>query len=315
MSQHSNVTSSVFHRCDKTQELVFLVAYALVGVLMLFGNAFVCLVFIASKKLRRNNMNIFLLSLSISDMLMAVLVLPFYTVHCFQDCSHFLTHLCWLLRVARDFALGTTTLNIFAITYDRYLAILRPLQYRAKMTKIRVGCILAAVWLLPVAVAATRNAWYHTTERQQRHLTVKLFDIGIIIAPVIIFQAVVLVVNIKIIRKIQKHRKPLRKSKACLSPNHLNVEESSDVARLRKGTTSCVLVVLTFVACWLPKTVHNFSYVFDSPDNPLSSPLFFRICFLFLFIQSSFNPFIYSLYRAQFRQSARALVAKWFRYR
>jgi len=140
-------------------------------------------VFLAAKKLRHNYMNIFLLSLSVADMLMAVLVIPFYTVHCFRDCSHFLSQHCWLLRKARDYVLGATTLNTCAITYDRYLAILRPLQYGTKMTKLRVGAILAAVWGLPVIVAATRNAWYHTTEEQHRHLTVKLYDIAIIIVP------------------------------------------------------------------------------------------------------------------------------------
>ena len=312
----TNSSSPVNHHpCNKTQEVIFLVAYAVVGFLMFAGNAFVCFVFIAAKKLRRNNMNIFLLSLSVSDVLMAVLVIPFYTVHCFQDCPHFLTHHCWLMRKARDFALCTTTLNICAITYDRYLAILRPLQYCAKMTRVRVGAILAAVWLVPVAVAATRNTWYHTTDEQRRHLAGKLYDIGIIIAPVIIFQAVILVVNIKIICKIRKHRKPKLNVGAFSSPDQLQIvhieqeSKAADVSRLKRGTTSCVVIVLTFVACWLPKTVHNFSYVVDTPDAVLSSPLFFRISFLFLFIQSSFNPFIYTLYRAQFRQAARALIS------
>lgn len=276
---------------------------------MLIGNAFVSLVFIVTSKLRRNYMNIFLLSLSISDMLMAVLVIPFYTVHCFRDCPHSLTHFCWLLRKARDFALGATTLNICAITYDRYLAILRPLKYNAKMTKFRVILILAVVWLAPVVVAATRNAWYHSTEEEKmRHLTMKLFDVAIIITPVIIFQVVILVVHIKIIR-ILGQRNPGSRSGSRSSSSHLS-ESSVDVLRLRKGTTSCVLVVLSFVACWLPKTVHNFSYVVVTPDPVLSSPLFFRICFLFLFIQSSLNPFIYTLYRSRFRKASRTLLLR-----
>lgn len=312
MTLHNNISSSP--ECNKTQELVFIVAYAVIGTVMLIGNAFVSLVFIATAKLRRNYMNIFLLSLSISDMLMAVLVIPFYTVHCFRDCPHFLTHLCWLLRKARDFTLGATTLNICAITYDRYLAILRPLQYKAKMTKLRVSLILAAVWMFPVVVAATRNAWYHTAgEEEQRHLSVKLFDAAIIITPVIIFQVVILVVHIKIIRKILKHRKPMPRSESSSSSDHVQ-ESGVDIFRLRKGTTSCMFVVLSFVACWLPKTVHNFSYVVETPNPVLSSPLFFRICFLFLFIQSSLNPFIYTLYRSRFRKAAYALLIRWLRF-
>lgn len=313
MTTSNNVSSppAIFPpSCNRTQELIFLVAYVVIGAVMLIGNAFVSLVFILTSKLRRNYMNIFLLSLSISDMLMALLVIPFYTVHCFGDCPHSLTHFCWLLRKARDFALGATTLNICAITYDRYLAILRPLKYNAKMTKFRVILILAVVWMIPVVVAATRNAWYHSTEEEnKRHLTVvKLFDVAIIITPVIIFQVAILVVHIKIIR-ILGRRKAGPRSGSRSSSNNFS-ESSVDVLRLRKGTTSCVFVVLSFVACWLPKTVHNFSYVVDPPDPVLSSPLFFRICFLFLFIQSSLNPFIYTLYRSRFRKASRALLLR-----
>ena len=322
MASPSNISSSLEqYQCYKTQEVIFIFAFAAIGILMLSGNAFVCVVFIAAKKLRRNNMNIFLLSLSVSDMLMAVLVIPFYTVHCFGDCSHFLSHHCWLLRKARDFALGTTTLNVCAITYDRYLAILQPLQYGRKMNRLRVGAILTAVWVIPVVVAATRNAWYHTVEENHRHLTVKLYDIAIIITPVILIQAVMLVVNIQIICKIHKHKRSAARrdhNSFDPSPGQLNgLQEESPLEkvsrRLKKGTTSCVVVVLTFVACWLPKTVHNLSYVVDPPNSVLSSPLFFRFCFLFLFIQSSFNPFIYTFYRAQFRQAARRIIAKWCR--
>jgi len=316
MAAHNQCCNASFadddsYTCNRVQEMTFLVFYALVGVVMFFGNSFVCLVFLASKKLRRNFMNIFLLSLSVSDMLMALLIVPFYTVHCFRDCSHFLTPYCWLLRKARDFALTATMLNTCAITYDRYLAILRPLQYGVKMTRIRVGAILTFVWLIPVVVAATRNFWYHSAQgEERRHLTVKLYDVAVVIAPVILFQTVVLAVNIQIIRKIHQHKRATRKTDINSCPSELT-RDLKEISRLKKGTTSCVVVVLTFVISWLPKAVHNFSYVVDSPDPVLSSPLFFRICFLFLFIQSCFNPFIYTVYRAQFRKTARGVISKW----
>ena len=310
MASPNSSVSPTTDTCDKAQEITILVSYAVVGVLIFFGNLFVCVVFLTSKKLRRNLMNIFLLSLSLSDMLMPVLIVPFYTVHCFRDCSHFLTPHCWLLRKARDFVLTATTLNVCAITYDRYLAILRPLQYVAKMTKLRAGIILATVWVIPVVVAATRNLWYHSAEDEEhRHLTVKLFDVAVMIVPVILIQTVMLVVNIQIIRNIHRQKKSTRVSDVNSISSQTN-RDMKEISRLRKGTTSCVLIVLTFIISWLPKTVHNFSYVVDPPNPILSSPLFFRICFLFLFVQSSFNPFIYTFYRAQFRKAARRLLRR-----
>ncbi|PFX25538.1 trace amine-associated receptor 8b-like [Stylophora pistillata] len=305
-------TGGFKYNCETTQEAIFLVLYAVVGLVMFFGNSFVCVVFLASRKLRHSFMNIFLLSLSASDVLMAAFVIPFYTVHCFRDCPHSLTTYCWLLRKARDFVLAATTLNICAITYDRFLAILRPLQYGAKMTRLRVGVILTAVWLIPSVVAATRNAWNQRTDNDvQRHLKVKLYDIFVVIIPVLLFQIGIVTVNIQIIHKIHRHEQAAKMCAASHSPDQ-HKSDLREISRLKKGTTSCVIVVMTFVVCWLPKTVHNFSYIVDPPDPILSSPLFFRICFTFLFIQSSFNPFIYTVYKAQFRKAAGDIIAKFY---
>ena len=84
--------------------------------------------------------------------------------------------------------------------YDRYLAILRPLQYGLKMTstRLRGGVIVTFVWLIPVVVAATRNFWYHSADGEEhRHVTVKLYDVAVVIVSVILFQTVVLAVNIQ----------------------------------------------------------------------------------------------------------------------
>ena len=189
------------YTCNRVQELTFLISYAIVGVVMFFGNSFVCLVSLASKKLRRNFMNIFVSSLPVPDMLMALLIVPFYTVHCFRD----------------KFTLFNNTLLAFEegqrLCYDRHDVkhvrhYLRSLprhtaaatRYGLKMTstRLRVGVILTFVWLIPVVVAATRNFWYHSADGEEhRHVTVKLYDVAVVIVALILFQTVVLAVNIQ----------------------------------------------------------------------------------------------------------------------
>ena len=65
-------------------------------------------------------------------------------------------------------------------------------------TRLRVGVILTFVWLIPVVVAATRNFWYHSADGEEhRHVTVKLYDVAVVIVSLILFQTVVLAVNIQ----------------------------------------------------------------------------------------------------------------------
>lgn len=73
-----------------------------------------------------------------------------------------------------------------------------------------------------------------------------------------------------------------------------------------KGNLACFVVVLVSVLCWLPRVFHNISLLF--PREDLVSPILIQLSLFFLFLQSSLNPFIYSFYRAEFRQAAIRLL-------
>ena len=290
--------------CIRTIELAFCILYSLIGITIFIGNNFTCVVFLTSKRLRKSFMNVFLVSLAFWDVLMAIFVVPFYAVFCSRGCEYSLTHYCWLFRKAKDCVLMATTFNICAITYDRYLAVVRPLHYGAKMTKRRVTAILAGVWTLPAVVAGIRNAWNHTKENDELRYANKLYDTVIIMVFVIVSIFGLLVVNLKVMRAIKKHNE----RDFTVQSRRTAWRTTMDKTKRRKGTRACVLVVFVFMICWLPRIVYNLSYIIKPPG--LASPLFFRLAFFCLFLQSSANPFIYSFYRSEFRRAAFKLV-KW----
>ena len=286
------------HGCNTSTETLFFILYGVVGGITFISNIFTCVVFLKTEKLRRNKTNVLLVSLAVWDMLMSVLVAPFYAVYCGLGCKYSLNKYCWLMRGAKDCVKIATILNLYAITYDRYIAVLKPLQYNSKMTSKRVVAILAVVWFLPLILAAIRNCWQHNGYEPDVRFANKLYDSIIVLGFVFVLVIALLITNVKIMRAIrrqsQREKRDLHNSCAVLSPQR------------RKGTIACVTVVLVFVVCWLPRAVYNFSFIINPPG--LASPLFFRICFLFLFLQSSLNPFIYWFYREEFRQAAFSLL-------
>ena len=288
--------------CHKTTEIIFWVLYSLIGTVIFIGNSFTCAVFLASKRLRDNFMNLFLLSLACWDVLMSIFVVPFYAIYCSHGCKYSLVKYCWLFRKAKDCVLMATTFNICAITYDRYLAVLRPLHYGAKMTKRRVTAILAGVWTLPALVAGIRSAWHHSLEGDGLRYANKLYDTALVVAFVIFSIFVLLVVNVKIMMAIKNHneRENIERSRRHAW------KSTSEERKQRKGTRACVFVVFVFMLCWLPRIVYNISYVIKPPG--LASPLFLRLAFFCLFLQSAVNPFIYSFYRFEFRTAAVRLI-------
>ena len=197
-----------------------------------------------------------------------------------------------------------TTFNISAITYDRYLAVIHPLHYGAKMTKQRVTAILAGVWTLPTLVAAIRSTWHHTKKGEELRYANKLYDTVLVFLFVLFSILVLLVVNVKIMMAIKKHNE---RELTERSRRHAWKATSEETKR-RKGTRACIFVVFVYIACWLPRIVYNLSYVIKPPG--LTSPLFLKLAFFCLYLQSSANPFIYSFYRSEFRTAALRLI-KW----
>ena len=138
-------------RCQKDLERIFWILFGAQGVIIFFGNIIAVIVFLSNKKPRKSYMNIFLESLGFADILVALLVIPGHAIFC-TGCQYTITRHCWFIGGARFVVFPATKFNLLAITYDRYLAVLRPLKYRVKMTEKRVISILLFAWTLPVVL-------------------------------------------------------------------------------------------------------------------------------------------------------------------
>lgn len=312
--------------CSFQLDLLFWVVNGIIGAAILLGNTFTCVVFLSRSHLRQNYMNIYLVSLAVADILMGLLVVPGFAAFC-SGCTYKWSEYCWLFGGARDIAFPATVLNLLAITYDRYLAVLRPLQYASTMTKRKVFSVLVAVWVTPLIVSSVRSIWQHSWESQAVKNAELVYNA--ILSTVFGFSPVpiLLIVNLKIMRTIKSHGKRIHvdmiegTSLSHTDPaptSGLNQEFTSNITiieqnrrnayRRKKGTMSCVLVVLIFIISWLPRQFLNICILFGRRD--LTSPLLVKLSLFFLFFQSSVNPAIYSFYRNDFRQAARRLIKR-----
>ncbi|XP_030069799.1 G-protein coupled receptor 135 [Microcaecilia unicolor] len=135
-----------------SQAFVLLIIFLLSSL----GNCAVILVIVKHRQLRTVT-NAFILSLSLSDLLTALLCLPFSFVMLFSRDGT------WLFGDRFCFANGffnscfgiVSTLTMTLISFDRYYAIVR--QPQEKIGRRRALQLLAAVWLLAVAFSLP---WY-----------------------------------------------------------------------------------------------------------------------------------------------------------
>lgn len=287
--------------CSLTLDMIFWVLNSVLAAVILAGNSLACAVFLKTRHLRRSYMNIYLVSLAISDICMGALVMPLYSVFC-SGCKYSLTQHCWWIRGLKGVTFGANILNLMAISLDRHEAFFNPLRYTSNMTKRRLTLILTAVWGIPVLLTGARNFWQHSTSKVDALYIDKIYSNILTFIFVIIPFFLLLGINFRILYVIKKQVQRIHV--ANLSSRTRN-GRSMNVRKL-KGTLACVVIVLVYILCWLPRIFYNFCFLFRR--GHLVSPLLIQLSLFFLFLQSSLNPFIYSFYRVEFRQAAIRLM-------
>lgn len=128
-------------------------------------NFFFCLAVFYSRSLLRKASNRFILSLAVSDLLMALFILPMkidFTLHNQTFCSDVL--FCHLGYFADHLICLSSLLILFAIGVDRYLAVTKPYEYENLMSKARSNVVILAIWILSCVVGILANIdWSNMT--------------------------------------------------------------------------------------------------------------------------------------------------------
>ncbi|RVE65308.1 hypothetical protein OJAV_G00134700 [Oryzias javanicus] len=128
--------------------LLFLLVLVLL-VLIVFCNLLLVVVICVSRSLHEP-MFLFLCSLFVNELLGSSALFPFLLLQMLADVHRVSAPLCFLqVFVVYSYA-GVEFANLAVMAFDRYLAICRPLQYRALMTSGRTGALLVLVWFYPL---------------------------------------------------------------------------------------------------------------------------------------------------------------------
>ena len=131
----------------KTIQMVF-ISILLLAVIFgtIIGNILVCIAVCLVRKLRRP-CNYLLVSLAVSDLCVAVLVMPTALLYEVLEEWRFGTLFCDIWVSFDVLACTASILNLCAISLDRYWAITKPLEYGVKRTPRRMMLCVALVWL------------------------------------------------------------------------------------------------------------------------------------------------------------------------
>lgn len=121
--------------------------YSIIFILSVVGNGLVILTLVQNQRMRTVT-NVFLLNLSVSDLLLAVLCMPFTIIP--QLMRHFIfgEFMCVTIRYFQAVSVGVSCFTLVTISLERYFAIVEPLRSRRWQTRSHSYKCIMGIWLL-----------------------------------------------------------------------------------------------------------------------------------------------------------------------
>ena len=125
-------------------------ALLIIMVFSLAGNIMVCVTIYRKRRLRTRT-NAFIINLTVADLGVAILCMPFSLITCLYHHWTFGDVMCHLNGFVNIVFTQTSLLTLTAIAIDKYYSIVWPL--RRMMTKRRTAGLIAWTWVQPIMIA------------------------------------------------------------------------------------------------------------------------------------------------------------------
>ncbi|XP_026322210.1 RYamide receptor-like [Hyposmocoma kahamanoa] len=292
--------SVLFHVC-----VYFL--YCAVFVVSLVGNGLVC--FVVHKTPRMKTVtNYFIVNLAVGDILMTLFCVPFSFVSMLV-----LRHwpfggvMCKVVNYSQAVSVMVSAFTMFAISIDRYMAIMRPLKPRLSRTAAKL--VVAVVWTCALATAAPiafvsrtqkpsewhkfcelevcLEHWEHRKQSEQYSMALLALQFGLPLCALVCTYA-------RIAHAVWGGRPPGE----AQSARDTRIRRSK-----RKMIKMMVAVVIVFTVCWLPL---NFLWSLHEDDESWGAwpgmPYVWFASHWLAMSHSCYNPIIYCYMNARYRR-------------
>ncbi|XP_062384558.1 cholecystokinin receptor-like [Sardina pilchardus] len=136
---------------QKEMDSVRILLYTLIFLLSVFGNLLIIAVLTLNKRMRTVT-NCFLLSLAVSDLMLAVFCMPFTLIPNLLQDFIFGAAMCKIVTYFMGISVSISTFSLVAIAIERYSAICNPLKSRSWQTPSHAYKVIAATWVISVII-------------------------------------------------------------------------------------------------------------------------------------------------------------------
>ena len=292
---------------DRTSWEIAICAIVLILILIIavLGNSLVIAAIYTNRKLRENVSYMFIINLGISDLLMAMVVMTSSLHMLLFNWKSINTVWCDVVCAVNYCLIIVSMLTLSFISVERYYAVLQPLHYLRRVTKTKIISVLAYSWFqaLVFAGAPIVKNWIHY-DYWEVVCAIKWSesqtDIYVVCAFIFCFLCPGILMCICYFRII----KEVRRNK--VSPTVGNTAEHRAQATNKKIIKSLITVVAIFFICMTSFCITKLLKVLS-----VEVPGYINLMSSFLaFTASATNPFIYGIFRPDFRNAYNRFLRK-----
>ncbi|XP_066469023.1 neuropeptide Y receptor type 6-like [Tiliqua scincoides] len=304
---------SHFESCQPSlpATLLLIAAYAVVTLVGLFGN--LCLIVIIRKQKESQNVtNILIANLSLSDILICIMCIPFTVTYTLMDYWVFGEAMCKITSFVQSMSVTVSTFSLVLIAVERYQLIVNPRGWKPNISHAYWGIV--SIWMFSLVISIPFFIFHQVTDEPFRNLS-SHSDIYInkvvcvedwpslagrlaFTTTMLVFQyffplGFIFICYLKIFVCLQKRHGKVDKAR----------EKESRLNESRRINIMLISIVLTFAACWLPLNIFNI--VFDWNHDALINchhNVIFTLCHLVAMISTCINPVFYGFLNKNFQK-------------
>ena len=238
--------------------------------------------------------NLFLCNLALSDVIVGLIVEPFYlTVELLKMHGYPKGDDCTLetaFTVIAFLVCGVSFVNVTLVSMDRYMAIHYPLRYNTIVTIPRVYILIISCWVF--------NAFCSSTLLWNGVVFMYLVTVvGAILLTMSTF------IHIKIYRIVRRHRSVIQAQEQAVHSTNAGL----NMVGFKKTVINTFLVHYFLLICYLPFTVACILLILTE-DSPILS----RVASTTVYLNSALNPFLYCWRLSALRGPVITLLKKIF---
>ena len=300
---------------------VIAVFHALFDAIGLSGNFLVILTIILERRLHK--MSYFLLaSLAVSDFLCLILVNSFRIASIAEETWLYGQTMCHLNSCFHRYFYVNTTLNLLAVSYDRYKAIVKsPLTYDGTVTSPKMLLALL-IWLIPIPLSIgpflgygmfvynpevyfCENGWVLRSDVPKTRKV--FFTVVTLLGPFV----VILFLNWSVCKTAKRQINALAQEAqlGSLDDSVLNIQrELARRKKERRASFDVFIIIAAFLICFLPLWVVSFCRQYATRIKVSCQVVLLSNCLFF--VSSLCNPIIYSIRKKEFRDAVKKMFSR-----